>query len=563
MEKREVVDLLKRYSEGEGGGFSVYIPSLKRERDVTKKRLLLDPTFAELGEILGISCKVEFIELGGCGHGRSPHCPGPILAAVRSIVSENGGLTIFGPTDFWDGSPEPDSDKEVVETLKLSEGVVDSSGPTSLIGALVRIKGLKSKAELNGRAGKVTSYFEGDNKFAILLDDGSGPYKIKADNFTVEPPRREDEEVFIDCEGPAEAAPDRVDAERAVEVCEGPADAAPERVDAAPERAVEACEGPADAAPERVVEVHGAEAALMPSVETAREPPADSDSPFFDVIETQAEQHDAIPMQIDADFWAKATPIISQPEDMSPVLTPALTPEARVAIHGLLMQTELNGQIAVVMSYIASSDRFVVKLSNGKQIKIKAENLVASPLLLATSINEPGVARHKKDHKSIETYSWEAGDSEDEADNAAASPWVIIKVRIPGIDLQHKDFVSCYFTSDSVELFVDGSYAPVEEREMSNRYLIIRPLANSVLPDDCSCLVTRDLITIKLRKDPVENSCFGHHVQYPLWSTLKKTPVPETTGVTDGLSALKKAYEEGDSEIREAIVSAVAKKASP
>jgi hypothetical protein len=51
----EVAEVVKQYSAGEGGGWSIFLPSLGKERDVaSRKRLNPEPTEADLAAALGI-----------------------------------------------------------------------------------------------------------------------------------------------------------------------------------------------------------------------------------------------------------------------------------------------------------------------------------------------------------------------------------------------------------------------------------------------------------------------------------------------------------------------------
>jgi len=72
-------------------------------------------------------------------------------------------------------TPAMAAGQETVPAPKSSERVV--------------LCGLLRKPELNGCCGSVVSYCLSEDRFAVRLDDGRGPYKLKASNLQAAPPR--------------------------------------------------------------------------------------------------------------------------------------------------------------------------------------------------------------------------------------------------------------------------------------------------------------------------------------------------------------------------------------
>ena len=72
----------------------------------------------------------------------------------------------------------PDDDESTTEQLSQS----GRGDPAKLVGKQVVIHGDHAKTELNGCLGVAETFLPSSSRYSILLDDGRGPFKIKAEN---------------------------------------------------------------------------------------------------------------------------------------------------------------------------------------------------------------------------------------------------------------------------------------------------------------------------------------------------------------------------------------------
>ena len=101
--------------------------------------------------------------------------------------------------------------------------------------------------------------------------------------------------------------------------------------------------------------------------------------------------------------WGGGVAPVPVPASQSPLSpAPALSPGARVRVHGIVAKPELNGQRGVVTGFDASSGRCSVQLEDGRgPYKIKPENLeVVKEMNMGSTTKQKEKKKKKKKKES-------------------------------------------------------------------------------------------------------------------------------------------------------------------